>query len=111
MEEFQVFGPLQDRPDGATVLVPLWVFAYKLDGKGNLNIIGEKAQLVVDRDRQREGMDYFETFAAVMCYELLRILIAFWVVMGYFIWQIDFSSAYLNAELKEEIYIYPHLSP
>jgi hypothetical protein len=42
-----------------------------------------------------------------MRYESLRVLIAFWVVMGYFIWQIDFSSAYLNAELKEDIYVYP----
>ena len=43
----------------------------------------------------------------MMRYESLRILIAFWVVVGYFIWQIDFSSTYLNAELKEDIYIYP----
>jgi hypothetical protein len=50
MEEFQVFGPLQDRPHGATVLVPLWVFAHKLDGKGN--IVGEKARLVVDGGKQ-----------------------------------------------------------
>jgi hypothetical protein len=105
MEEFQVFGPLQEMPEGATVLVPLWVFAHKLDGKGN--IIGEKARLVVNGGRQKEGLDYFETFAAVMRYESLRILIAFWVIVGHFIWQIDFSSAYLNAELKEEIYVYP----
>jgi hypothetical protein len=105
MEEFQVFGPLQEKPEGATVLVPLWVFAHKLDGKGE--IIGEKARLVVNGGRQREGTDYFETFAAVMRYKSLRVLIAFWVVVGHFIWQIDFSSAYLNAELKEEIYIHP----
>jgi hypothetical protein len=105
MEEFQVFGPLQDRPQGATVLVPLWVFAHKVDGKGN--IVGEKARLVVNGGKQREGIDFFETFAAVMRYESLRILIAFWVVRGHFIWQIDFSSAYLNAELKEDIYIFP----
>jgi hypothetical protein len=105
MEEFRVFGPLQEKPENATVLVPLWVFAHKLDGNGN--IIGEKARLVVNGGRQKEGLDYSETFAAVMRYESLRVLVAFWVVVGHFIWQIDFSSAYLNAELKEEIYVHP----
>ena len=43
MQEFEVFGPLQNPPDGATVLNPLWVFAHKLDSDGN--IVGEKALL------------------------------------------------------------------
>jgi hypothetical protein len=65
------------------------------------------ARLVVNGGKQKEGMDYFETFAVVMWYKSIRVLIVFWVVVGHFIWQIDFSSAYLNAELKEEIYIHP----
>ncbi|KAJ3743632.1 hypothetical protein DFH05DRAFT_1525930 [Lentinula detonsa] len=41
MQEFSIFGSLQDPPLGATILNPLWVFAHKLDGMGN--IIDEKA--------------------------------------------------------------------
>ncbi|GAW08486.1 retrovirus-related pol polyprotein from transposon tnt 1-94 [Lentinula edodes] len=105
MEEFGVFGPLQEPPAGATILVPLWVLAHKFDGNGN--IIEEKARLVVNGKTQEEGRDYYQTFAAVLRFESLRILIALWVTLGYHIWQIDFASAYLNAELDKEIYAWP----
>ncbi|KAF8823454.1 hypothetical protein HHX47_DHR10000197 [Lentinula edodes] len=105
MREFGVFGPLQDPPAGATILIPLWVLAHKFDGDGK--IVEEKARLVVNGRTQEEGRDYHHTFAAVLRFESLRILIALWVTLGYHIWQIDFASAYLNADLDEEIYAWP----
>lgn len=105
MEEFKVFGPLQDPPSGATILNPLWVFAHKLNGSGE--IVDEKARLVVNGGTQVEGRDFFEVFAAVLRFESLRILIAVWISLGYFIWQIDFASAYLNTDMEEEMYIRP----
>jgi hypothetical protein len=105
MQEFGVFGPLQDPPSGATVLNPLWVFAHKLNGSGE--IVDEKARLVVNGGSQVEGRDFFEVFAAVLRFESLRILIAVWITLGYFIWQIDFASAYLNADMEEEMYVRP----
>lgn len=33
------------------------------------------------------------------------MLLAIWVTLGFFIWQIDFRSAYLNAKMKEELYV------
>ena len=105
MREFGVFGPLQHAPPNATILRPLWVMAHKLNGKGE--IIEHKAHLVVDGHTQEEGRDFYKTFASVLQFESLRILIALWVTLGFHIWQINFSSAYLNADLKEELYAWP----
>ena len=99
MKEFNVFGPLQDPPKNATILCPLWVLTHKLNGEGA--IIKHKACLVVDSWTQEEGRDFYATFTAVLRFESLRILISLWVVLGYHIWQIDFSSMYLNADLEE----------
>lgn len=102
--EFGVFGPPQDPPSNVTILFALWVFAHKLNGTGD--IIDEKARLVVNELKQEEGVDYFQTFAAVLHFESLCILIALWVILGFHIWQINFSSAYLNGDLNEEIYVW-----
>lgn len=69
IDEFLVFGPLQDPPPDATILNPLWVFAHKVDGNGD--IVDEKVQFVVNRGAQVEGVDFFDVFAAVLRFELL----------------------------------------
>lgn len=66
MTEFNVFGPLQDPPPGATILFPIWVFAHKLNGDGV--IVDEKARLVVNRSKQKEGRT--TTNLLQLCYAL-----------------------------------------
>lgn len=71
LAEFGVFGPPQTPPENATILFTLWVFVHKLNGTGD--IVDEKARLVVNGSKQEEGVDYFQTFAAVLRFESLRI--------------------------------------
>lgn len=55
MKEFGVFGDLQDPPPDATILVPLWVFAHKLNGDGK--IVDEKARLLGPCHRRSRSSD------------------------------------------------------
>ncbi len=54
---------------------------------------------------QIEGVDYFETFASITILSFWRILLAIAVINDWKIKHIDFIKAFLNIDLKEDIYI------
>ena len=52
-----------------------------------------------------KGEDYNETWAAVARLELIWMTAAFVSAYRLTPWQIDFTSAYLNSDIKEDIYM------
>ena len=79
-----------------------WVFKKKKESNGNVKY---KARLVARGFSQREGIDYFDTYAPVVRFTSLRLLIAYSVKKGLEIYHFDIDSAFLHGELKEEIYM------
>ena len=55
--------------------------------------------------RQRYGIDYDEVFAPVARFESIRILIALAAQECWSLHHLDVKSAFLNGEIKEEIYV------
>ena len=94
---------LVPRLAGRTVIGTRWVFRNKLDENGV--ITRNKSRLVVQGYNQEEGIDYDETFAPVARMEAIRILIAFAAFMGFKLYQMDVKSAFLNGDLKEEVFV------
>ena len=78
-------------------------FRNKLDDLGA--IIRCKSRLVAQRYRQQEGIDYDETFAPVARLEAIRIFLAYAAHKKFKAFQMDVKSAFLNGELKEEVYL------
>ena len=64
-----------------------------------------KARLVAQGYSQEEGIDFEETFAPVARLEAIRILLAFAVSQSVKLFQMDVKSAFLNENIKEEIYV------
>jgi hypothetical protein len=92
-------------PPGKRVVIPIWVFTVKRDGKGN--IIKYKARCVANGKTQQWGVDYFETFSPVVKLPSIRILLAWACQSGYISWHFDIKSAYLYGQLDEEVYMKP----
>jgi len=92
-------------PRGARPIGCKWVFRRKYDKDGNVSRY--KARLVAQGFAQREGVDYFDTFAPVLHYKSLRVILALVATLDYVLLQMDVPTAFLNAECKEDVYMKP----
>ncbi|GJU07357.1 retrovirus-related pol polyprotein from transposon TNT 1-94, partial [Tanacetum coccineum] len=82
---------------------PLDNIIVKLDEYGD--VLKNKAQLVAKGYRQEEGINFEESFAPVARIEAIRIFIANAANKNMTIYQMDVKTAFLNGELKEEVYV------
>nr|GEX64141.1 retrovirus-related Pol polyprotein from transposon TNT 1-94 [Tanacetum cinerariifolium] len=63
------------------------------------------ARLVAKGYRQEEGIDFEESFALVARIEAIRMFIANAASKNMTMYQMDVKTAFLNGELKEEVYV------
>lgn len=94
---------LQKLPPGHRAIGCRWVFALKTGSDGQ--VIRYKARLVAKGFSQQEGIDYFETFAPVVRYESIRVILALCAREDLEIMQFDVKTAFLNGELEETIFM------
>jgi hypothetical protein len=94
---------LVDLPPGRTPIKSKWVFKLKRDSSGK--IARFKARLVAKGFSQQQGIDYHETFSPVVKFSSLRFLLALAAQHDWEIEQVDFTTAFLNGHLDEEIYL------
>ena len=80
-----------------------WVFKLKVGPDGLVQRY--KARLVAQGFSQKHGFDYDETFYPVVRFESLRTVIALAVQNGLKLPQMDVTTAFLNGELEEEVYM------
>jgi histone deacetylase 1/2 len=81
-----------------------WI--YKLKPGVNGGTTRYKARLVARGFEQKFGIDFMDTFAPVVRWEMIRILIAIAVHLNWPIHQLDVLTAFLNGILEEEVYMY-----
>ncbi|GJT55526.1 retrovirus-related pol polyprotein from transposon TNT 1-94 [Tanacetum coccineum] len=107
-EEIHEFERLQvwelvSCPDKVLLIKLKWIYKFKTDEFGE--VLKNKARLVAQGFRQEEGIDFEESFAPVARIEAIRIFIANAAHKNMKIYQMDVKTAFLNGELKEEVYI------
>lgn len=94
---------LEDLPNDKNPIKCKWVYALTRDADGN--ILKYKARLVAKGFSQQAGIDYEETFAPVVKYTSMQILLAVAAKLGLRVTQLDAVTAFLNGNLEEEIYL------
>jgi hypothetical protein len=80
-----------------------WVYKYKLNDDNSIKLF--KARLCALGFLQRYGIDFLETFAAVALMKSLRCLLAIAVQLGLRATQLDVKNAFVQATLKEIIFM------
>nr|GEW77136.1 hypothetical protein [Tanacetum cinerariifolium] len=81
------YGELIPRPDKVMVITLKWIYKVKLDELGE------------------EEIDFEESFAPVARLEAIRIFLAFSTHKNMVVYQIDVKNAFLNGNLREEVYV------
>nr|ABB47727.2 retrotransposon protein, putative, Ty1-copia subclass [Oryza sativa Japonica Group] len=92
-----------ERPYGCKPVGCKWVFKKKLRPDGTIEKY--KARLVAKGYTQKEGEDFFDTYSPVARLTTIRVLLSLAASHGLLVHQMDVKTAFLNAELDDEIYM------
>jgi hypothetical protein len=65
----------------------------------------EKSQIVVKGFTQNKGVNYSETYSPVMEFSNFIIICQYARAKKLSLWRFDISTAFLHAELKEDVYM------
>jgi hypothetical protein len=90
-------------PAGRKAIGCKWVFKVKYTATGAIEKY--KARLVAKGYSQTQGIDYDETFAPVAKFNSIRVLLAIAAQEDFEIHQMDVMTAFLNADLEEDVYM------
>ena len=104
IDSLQDYGvwELTELPEGRKAVGCKWVFKVKHNVDGSIERY--KARLVAQGFCQQYGEDY-ETFSPVVHLKSVRTVIALSVQRGLNLHQMDVTSAFLNGELEDEVYM------
>ena len=80
-----------------------WVFKAKHGEDGS--VVRYKGRLVAKGYSQKYGEDYVETFAPVVRFSSIRVLLAHSIQNDMLVHQMDVQTAFLNGTLEEEIFM------
>ncbi|CAI7845513.1 unnamed protein product [Closterium sp. NIES-53] len=89
-------------PPGANIVSGMWIFRMKRP-PGSLPLF--KARYVARGFSQRQGVDYFQTFSPTPKMTTLRVLLHVAAQRDYELHSLDFSTAFLQVSLHEEIWL------
>ncbi|CAI7920968.1 unnamed protein product [Closterium sp. NIES-54] len=89
-------------PPGENVVDGMWIFRVKRP-PGSPPVF--KARYVAKGFSQREGVDFFQTFAPIPKMTTLRVLLHVAAQRDYELHSLDFSTAFLQGSLYEEVWL------
>ena len=100
--ENETWSLVERRPE-MKIIDSRWVFRIKKDNTGN--VCRYKARLCACGFMQRKGVDFTETFAPVVRYDSVRVLLAMVAERNYNLVQFDVQTAFLYGKLDEQIFM------
>ncbi len=68
-------------------------------------VIKHNARLDLHGGKQEYGMNYFKTYAPVVTWLTIRLMIVFGIIFCWALWKVDFVMAYPQAPVETDIYM------
>ncbi|CAN0562946.1 unnamed protein product, partial [Laminaria digitata] len=90
--------PATSVPAGHKIIGSRWVYKVKADNS-------HKGRVVVLGWGQLPGIDCGSTFAPVCRLQSIRMVLAIAAEYNLECWQLDYNTAFLNADVTEEVYV------
>jgi hypothetical protein len=91
------------RPKDTNILDSTWAFKIKRFPDGMIRKL--KARFCVRGDQQIEGVDFFDTFAPVVQWSTVRLLLVISLILNLATKQVDYVSAFCQASIEEDVFI------
>jgi histone deacetylase 1/2 len=96
-------GDLVPPQKGINLIDSKWV--YKVKRKADGSVERFKARLVAKGFKQRQGIDYFETYSPVVKPSTIKVILSLAISQGWSLRQIDIQNAFLHGVLEEKVYM------
>ena len=90
---------LVPRPSGCNVVTGKWIWTHKRRANGTLERY--KARWVLRKFTQRPGVDYDETFSAVVKPATVRTVLSLALLRSWPVHQLDVKNAFLHGTLRD----------
>src|SRR5690606_37343441 len=97
----ETWTPVDNLPPNAHAVDSRWVFKVKRNADHSVNKF--KARLVARGFTQRPGVDFDETYAPVVKFVTLRVVLAIAAQLDMEIHQMDVKTAFLNGKIDKDI--------
>jgi hypothetical protein len=94
---------LVDLPPCRVVVNNMWIYKVKSDTAGDVSRF--KARFVAKGYNRRARLDYTVTFSHVICMASLHLFLAIAAARDLDLCQLDIDTAFLYAQIKEDVYI------
>ncbi|OWZ16541.1 LOW QUALITY PROTEIN: Retrovirus-related Gag-pol Polyprotein [Phytophthora megakarya] len=95
---------LVERPKGKKILTSRWVFVRKQNAKGE--VVRHRARLTIKGCQQEFGVNYWETYAPMVSFEAVKLVLLLALHYDLLCEHIDFVTAFLNGPIGEDVEIY-----
>jgi hypothetical protein len=96
--------PQDTVPKDAQIVPSVWAMQRKRDLTTNI-VKGHKARLNLHGGKQVYGMNYYETYAPVVTWFAICLIIVFGIICFWALCQVDFVMAYPHAPMENDIYM------
>ncbi len=99
-----VVTPRSEVPEDTDVLPSVWAVRCK-PNLTNDEITKHKARLNLHGRKQEFGMTYYDTYAPIVTWFAIQLLIVFGILFSWSLRQVDFVMAYPQAPIKMDMYM------
>jgi hypothetical protein len=82
------------------LLPSTWVFKCKRHPDGSIRKL--KARFCARGDRQIEGVDFFDTFAPVVDWTTVRMMLILSIILKLATFQVDYTAAFVHAPIDKD---------
>jgi len=95
------FHPMASKPREARLLSSIWSYRCKQSPVGE--ILKYKSKICVDGSQQAYGRDYWESYAPVVSWPTIRLLLLLSSILDLKQHQVDYTQAFPQAPLSDPV--------